>query len=177
MKNMKYAFFVVGLLLVVSVAEAAPRIVDVALSTNVVNRQPAGVFNPPGSCSTLNNPPSNIPIMDSSVHRKVFLWTKVSASESFVLLHAYFKDGVAYQVKRTITPWIDKVLQYIEDIKVGIGWKNIANVELNVRQSDGWRTWSSKEIDPVVHKGSWRVQVSPTNNANEIICVVYFKVL
>lgn len=168
--------FIMVCIFTASVAKAAPIIVDVALATDVINQEPSGIFNSLATCSSIDNPPTSIPVIDSSIHRKVFLWTKVSSSETFVLRHAYYKDGVEYKTQRTITPVMDKIFQIVDEIKVGLGWKNIADIELQVAKSSGWRTWSSKEIDPVVHRGEWRIQVSPTNDKEDVICVVHFRV-
>ena len=159
------------------VAAADPEIIDIAFSTNIHQRNPTGVFNPPGCCTNAGDQPASFPVVDSGIHRRVYLWNKINASDSFVLLHTWYKDGIRYQVKRTYTPWIDKAIQFIEKIKIGLGWKKIADVELNVKASKGWRTWSSKEIDPFVHKGLWKVHVSTTTDPNNIICVAYFKII
>lgn len=173
-KSVSITFLIMALL--TSVAEAEPQIIDIALATNIDGRQPLGIFSPPGTCRNIDNPPTNIPVIDSRIHRKVFVWTKVKSSDSFVLRHAYYKDGIEFKTQRTLTPHIDKVMQIIDEIKVGLGWKNIANVELKIDESSGWRTWSSKEIDPIIHEGNWRVEITPTNDDENILCVVHFKV-
>ncbi len=179
MKEIIFSFFLIFALFPLwpQAASAEPVIIDMAFSTDIHQREPIGVFNPPGFCANAGGEPVSIPIIDSNIHRHVYLWNKVNSSDSFVLLHTWYKDGIQFQAKRTYTSLVDKVVQLIENIKVGLGWKKIADVELNVKPSPGFRTWSSKEIDPVVHRGLWKVHVSTTTDPNNIICIARFRII
>ena len=178
---MKYPHLVfVGLMFMtlVATAQTVPpelRIVDVRLAGNVVDREPQNEFGPKEGCSIEGNPAS-IPVINPNSYPTVYLWTKIDSTSEFVINHTYYKDGNQFRVKETITPVLDRIRRAVREISIGLGWKRFATVELLIGLSPTWRTWSSKELDPIVHKGEWRVEVKSRGNAEAVLCTVYFVV-
>ena len=155
---------------------AQPQIIDVALCQEIKSRQPNNFFSTPGYCKNEQNSTQAIPIIDSKIHKRIYFWNRVSSSHTTTLLHTWYKDGLKMKAKRTETHWIDKALHIIEDIKVGLGLKKMATVELRIKPSGGFRTWSSKEIDPYVHVGKWEVRVSTTTDPANVLCSSEFEI-
>ncbi len=56
------------------------------------------------------------------------------------------------------------------------GDTQVAEVDLRIGVSPGWRTWSSKRIVPKAHVGNWKVVISTVGEASEVICVAHFVV-
>lgn len=155
---------------------AQSQIIDVVLCAGVEHRQPIHKFDPPGYCERLDSDQFAIPVIDSKMYRTVYLWTRVKAEEVQVMRHTWYKDGIEFKATRTEYSWIDKVLKFLGDIKIGLGWKNVASVDLKIETSSSYRTWSKKEIDPIVHKGDWKVEITPASDPYNILCVVKFKI-
>ena len=155
---------------------AQSQIVDIVFCTGVEHRQPIGIFNPPGHCERLDSAQLAIPVIDSKMYRTVYLWTRVKAEEVQVMRHTWYKDGIEFKQTRTEYSWIDKVLKFVGDIKIGLGWKKVASIDLTIKASSSYRTWSKKEIDPIVHKGDWKVVITPASDPSNILCVAKFKI-
>ncbi len=56
------------------------------------------------------------------------------------------------------------------------GDAQVAEVDLRIGVSTGWRTWSSKRIVPKAHVGNWKVVVSTVAEASEVNYVAHFVV-
>ncbi len=56
------------------------------------------------------------------------------------------------------------------------GDAEVAEVDLRIGVSPGWRTWSAKRIVPKGHVGNWQVVVLTVGEASEVICVTHFVV-
>ena len=56
------------------------------------------------------------------------------------------------------------------------GDAQVAEVDLRIGVSPGWRTWGSKRIVPKAHVGNWKVVVSTVGEAREVLCVARFVV-
>ncbi len=56
------------------------------------------------------------------------------------------------------------------------GDAQVAELDLKIGVSPGWRTWSSKRIVPKAHVGNWKVVISTVGEASEVICVAHFVV-
>lgn len=121
------------------------EMVDVIFARDVVNREPVEPFQPGAHCGSANAPSGSIPLIDSQQENRVYLWNRVKSQGDDTLLHRWFKDGM-----------------------------EVAMVELEVAQSPAWRTWSSKNIDPNFHIGSWKVEVTAVSNPSHVICVAHF---
>ena len=149
----------------------APSVVDIALANDVVSREPQGRF-PTVTCSASRS--GDAPVVDTARNDAIYLWMRVSSEEDFVLRHRWFKDGVRVRTVRTYTSLLDRIVRIVDEVTVGLGWKELAGVELKVGGSEGWRTWSKKELDRLVHAGEWRVDAVLPNDT--VICSVYFSV-
>jgi hypothetical protein len=150
--------FIVGLLLVAyaSLASADLSIVDIAFATDVQQREPVAIFDPPGSCASPDSPSAQKPVIDSQQYTKVFLWTTVNAAEAATLQHTWYKAE--------------------EGSDAHTEWAQVASTELRVGPSHSWRTWSSKTISPDLHKGEWKVHITTTTNPDNVLCEAHFKV-
>ncbi len=124
---------------------AGQEMVDVIFARDVVNREPVDPFQPGAYCGSGTAPSGSIPVIDSQQENKVYLWNRVKSQGEDVLRHTWYKDGM-----------------------------EVAMVELDVAESPGWRTWSSKNIDPNFHIGSWKVEVTVASNPSDVICVAQF---
>ncbi len=123
------------------------EIVDIIFARDVEDREPVAPFEPGAHCGEPTEPSGSIPVINSLEDRKVFLWNRIKSSAQDVLRHRWYKDGV-----------------------------EVAMVELDLGESSGYRTWSSKNIDPNFHIGNWRVEVSTASNPNSVLCVAHFVV-
>lgn len=154
------------------------RVIDVAFAAGIKNMEPDYLFNPPGHCVNGNAGDSlPSPIIDSEVFGTVYFWNKINSSGQVTLLHSWHKDGLHIRTKRTRTSVITKETSVVGDVEPGEGWKDISDVEdFKVDIAEGWRIWSSKEIDPVVHVGKWKVEVSPAAKRKHILCTAHFEI-
>lgn len=166
----------------VTSAEATVKVVDVDLASRVERREPIDSFEPPVSCLKKRPSETEMTVINSNMHRKVFFWTKIASSESLTILHRYYKDrqneqgeNNSFDIKRTTYSTVDGALHFIGTmVDVTASW--LANVQMKVAPSPGYRTWSSKQIWESVHKGIWKVEAVPRNDGNNVLCTVYFKV-
>lgn len=146
---------------------------DIALCTSVNEREPVYRFEPPALCSDSNT--ASIATIDSSIFRTIFLWTKVQTKHAGSIVHAWYKDGVEVMTAKSEYSFIDKILNIIDYIEVGLGWKQIANVKLKITPSPGYRTWSNKQLDPGSN-GKWKVVVTSATHPDVKLCTVHFEV-
>ena len=179
MRPLRHIFFgIVGSLLMITstaATEQSLRLIAVVLAPAIEKRNPVGAFGPGVSCRNNRPPDSEITTIDSST-RKIFLWTKIAALDAYIIQHRYYMEG--YEGAVTIRPTEyspERRLRFIASLKAGLRIL-VANVGLAVRPSPSWRTWSSKEIDPNIHKGQWRVEVVSTHEGDNSLCTVYFNV-
>ncbi|MBL7179707.1 MAG: DUF2914 domain-containing protein [Desulfobacterales bacterium] len=127
------------------------EIVEVALARNIVDRQPANVFEPSGFCGRSEGKENLIPVIHSKTDTLVYLWTRVKAPAEETLLCTWFKAGM--------------------------GWEKMGEITLAVKKSDSYRTWSSKKIVPGVHNGKWMVVISRASDPETALCKVDFEVI
>jgi len=124
---------------------AGQEMIDVIFARDVVNREPVEPFQPGAYCGPETAPSGSIPVIDSQQENRVYLWNRVKSQGEYVIRHRWIKDGV-----------------------------EVAMVELDVAESPGWRTWSSKNIDSNFHIGSWKVEVTAISNPSNVICIAHF---
>jgi len=143
-------FLLVSLIVVAALVglpkvSSGQEIVDIIFARDVMNREPVGPFEPGAYCGSQSDPTSPVPVINARDERKVYLWNRIKSSAADVLRHRWIKDGV-----------------------------EVAVVELELGPSSGYRTWSSKNIDPNFHIGRWKVEVSTASNPGHILCVAHF---
>jgi hypothetical protein len=126
------------------------EILEVALAQDVVNREPVGVFDPPGFCGRTEGREEMVPVVHSKTVPKVYLWVKVESPVEGTLRHSWYKAGM--------------------------GWEKMAEIDLKIQKSPGFRTWSSKRIIPGVHSGKWMVVISTASDPEIALCKVDFEV-
>lgn len=150
----KIVFLTVCLLLIpgyyVFAESGSIEIVEVALARDVVDLVPQNVFDPPGFCGGTENREDMIPVVHTKTDSKVCLWIKVKSPIEGTLRHTWFKAGM--------------------------GWEKMAEVNLKIQKSPGFRTWSSKKIVPGVHNGRWMVVISTASDPEIALCKVDFEV-
>ena len=130
-------------------AWADQEVLDVALAPAIQNRQPVNPFTPPARCEKDNNTQSAVPVLDVSVTEKVYFWTRLSSSTKGRIRHSWHQE-------------------------VNGQWKNLSNVELRIRPSASFRTWSFKTLLPRHHVGNWMIVVAPSDNPTHILCISRF---
>ena len=123
------------------------EIVDIIFARDVENREPVAPFEPGAHCGGATEPSESIPVINSLEDSRVYLWNRIRSSTQDVLRHRWYKDGV-----------------------------EVTMVELDLGESSGYRTWSSKNIDPNFHRGNWRVEVTTASDPNSVLCVAHFVV-
>ncbi len=128
-------------------ASAEQRLVDVMFARDVVNREPVGVFEPGAYCDKEAGPSRRVPVLDSETERKVIFFNRIKSSVAGILRHTWYK-----------------------------GDAQVAELDLKIGVSPGWRTWSSKRIVPKAYVGNWKVVISTVGEASEVICVAHFVV-
>ena len=126
------------------------EILEVALARDVVNREPVDVLDPPGFCGRTEGREDMVPMVHSKTDTKVYLWVKVESPVEGTLRHSWYKAGM--------------------------GWEKMAEINLKIQKSSGFRTWSSKKIIPGVHNGKWMVVISTASDPEIALCKIDFEV-
>jgi len=126
------------------------EILEVALARDVVDREPVDVFDPPGFCGRTEGREDMVPVIHSKTDTKVYLWVKVESPVAGTLRHSWYKAGM--------------------------GWEKMAEINLKIQKSPGFRTWSYKNIIPGVHNGKWMVVISTASDPEIALCKVDFEV-
>lgn len=141
-------FIVLGILALPCITFADPTLLEVMFARNVVLREPVDPFVPGAYCSNQDKPVGPIPVINSKVESRVYLWSLFINGSEGLLHHSWIKDGVE---------------KYGEDLKIG--------------ESGWWRSWSSKEINPKNDRGNWKVVVSTVDpSGTKVLCQVYFRI-
>lgn len=125
-------------------------IIKVVLARDVVDREPIEVLDPPGFCGRTEGREDMIPVVHSKTDTKIYLWVKVESPVEGTLRHSWYKAGM--------------------------GWEKMAEIDLKIQKSSGFRTWSSKRIIPGVHNGQWMVVISTASDPEIALCKVDFEV-
>ncbi len=160
---------------VVEAQEVNVRVVDIAVTSAVESRNPTNRLAEQTGCQREQPDEDDIPLLPPL--NRLYVWTKVSSTSDVVMRHAYYKDGIRVRTQETYTPLIDRAIRTVRDIRVTLGSERIARIELQIRPSSGWRTWSSKTIDYAVHDGVWRTEVHLAGNSSgESLCTIYFRI-
>ena len=132
-------------------AESAFHVEKVVISKDIADRNPEGIFLPPAYCEKDKNGQAAIPIVKTSETSKVMFWTRVAATTPGKLRHSWHQ-----QIDGT--------------------WTKISEVNLSIRPSSGYRTWSVKSLKPVIHTGEWMIVVAPSHTPEDILCITRFTV-
>ena len=132
-------------------AESDFQVKEVALSKDVTDRNPTGIFSTPAYCEKDKNGHISIPIVKTSQTSKVVFWTKVAATSNGTLRHSWH-----HQIDGT--------------------WTMVSEVNLSIRPSSGYRMWSLKSLKPDIHTGEWMVVVAPSKEPEKILCITRFTV-
>ena len=123
----------------------------VILTQDIADRNPANNFSPPAYCEKDKNGKAAIPVVQSSQVSKVVLWTKVESTITGQIRHTWH-----HQSNGT--------------------WKSVSSVNLVIRPSSGFRTWSAHTLRPDHDQGEWMVVVAPSNEPDRILCITRFSV-
>ncbi len=148
-----YGLMMAGLaLLPMPVRAQADFVVQkVVFSKSIHNKNPEGIFTPPAYCEKDKNGQASIPVIQASQASEVFLWVKVEANVTGKLRHSWH-----FQTEGT--------------------WTKVSEVNLSVRPSPGYRTWSKKRLRPEGHIGDWMVVISPSEEPERVLCITRFSV-
>jgi len=141
------SLIVFATLLAFPAVSVGQEIVDIIFARDVENMEPIAPFQPGTYCGEQAQTSGSIPVINSQDEQKVYLWNRIKSNAADVLHHRWYKDGV-----------------------------EVALVELDLGESPGYRTWSSKNIDPNFHIGNWRVEVTTASNPNNVLCIAHFVV-
>ncbi len=153
MRMLALAFWLVGAITLLPPQAAAEiSVIEVALSEEILDQQPRSPAQPSAYCEKDHRGQETLPIIDSSSGKVVYFWSRVKSTRGSVLRHTWFMN-------------------------TGHGWKQVAQVDLNIFTSPGFRAWSSKEIAPAIHVGEWMVVVSTAEEPNTVHCIVRFRVV
>ena len=126
-------------------AFADQKMIELIFSRDVADRNPVDPFEPVATCEEGAEPSGPLPTVDSATVGEVFFWNRIVSSEATDLRHTWSKDGI-----------------------------KVAEVDLQVGPSSGFRTWSSKKIVPKRHAGKWTVVVSRTGDPETVLCAAHF---
>jgi len=148
LRCIKILFIVLAILAPPRGSSADPTMLEVMFARNIVLREPVDPFPPGAYCSNRAEPTGPIPVIDSRVESRIFLWSLFINASDGVLRHSWIKDGVE---------------RYGEDLKIG--------------ESGWWRSWSGKDINPKDDPGKWKVVVSKVDESGtKVLCQVYFRI-
>ena len=123
----------------------------VVLAQEITNRTPEKIFSPPAFCEKDENGKTAIPTVQSSTVSQVVLWTKIESTVTGKVGHTWH-----HQVNGT--------------------WVAVSSVNLTVRPSSGFRTWSIRTLRPNLDKGEWMVVVAPSTEPDRILCITRFTI-
>ena len=143
--------FIGSILVLSSPALAEMTIVDIALAGEVQERDPLGRLEPPVACPPSNQESQSLPVFDSAEADSLYVWNKVQVASSGVLRHTWY-------------------------LKRNEEWNESAVVDLPVRASSGYRTWSSKKIVSSLHSGEWKVEMTDLTEPDKVLCTAQFQV-
>jgi hypothetical protein len=136
-------------------------------------------------CYQIDDRECSFPVTDGLVVndeiKKIYFWVKVKSPRDGFIRHIYSFYGK--DTMSEFSHWDDeqkelhmttKVPSMIE--RVGLNEFVNAVVKLKVRKSDGFRTWSTKNIGEPLHCGNWTVDVVD-ENGEKLIPTVEFTVV
>lgn len=126
-------------------------IVDVALAAEVQARDPLGRLEPSPICVQQGQEQTSMPVFNSAGADALYLWNRVQVASSGVLRHTWY-------------------------VKRDDSWSESAAIDLPVRESSGYRTWSSKKISSDLHRGEWKVEMSDLTEPDKVLCTAKFRV-
>ena len=127
------------------------EVLDVALAVSVKDREPTDRFSPSAYCEKDKNGQPAIPVIDSSIVQQVYFWTRVASTVQGTVRHTWHQQ-------------------------MDTGWEMIADVDLSIFPSSGYRMWSSKKIDSAYHLGEWMIVVSSSSDPAQVLCITRFTV-
>ena len=146
-RSLIVSLIVLATLVAFPTLSSGQEIVDIIFARDVSDREPVAPFQPGTYCGNKSQPGGQVPVINSQEDRKVYLWNRIKSTTGDVLRHRWYKDDM-----------------------------EVAMVELNLGESSGYRTWSSKNIDPNFHIGKWSVEVTTASNPSKVLCVAQFEV-
>lgn len=123
---------------------------EVVLAQDIVDRNPQKVFSPPAYCEKDKSGKAAIPVIESSQASKIYVWTKIESTLSGSIRHTWHHH-------------IDEE------------WQAVFSIDLNIRPSPGFRTWSARTLRPTDH-GEWMVVIAPSKEPARILCITRFTV-
>lgn len=132
-------------------ALAEVTVEDVSLSEDVQNREPVGKTSPAAACENGGNGHHVVPVIDTSMTTRVYFWNRLKTDGAGTLRHTWYMNR-------------DQ------------DWREAAEIDLGYSPSPGYRTWSSKQLDPSMHTGEWKVEVTITEEPGRVLCSARFKV-
>lgn len=124
---------------------------QVMLSREITDRNPEHLFSPPAYCEKDKNGKAAIPVVPAAQASQVVLWTKVESTVTGTIRHTWHH-------------------------KVQDTWRTVSSVNLAIRPSSGFRTWSIHTIRPNQDLGEWMVVVAPSIEPDRILCITRFSV-
>ena len=123
----------------------------VILAQDIADRNPEKIFSPPAYCEKDTTGKAAIPIVHASHTSQIVLWTKVESTVTGSIRHTWH-----HQVNGT--------------------WQRVSSVDLGIRPSFGYRTWSLHFLRPGQDEGEWMVVLAPSKEPNRILCITRFSV-
>ncbi|WP_447970406.1 DUF2914 domain-containing protein [Nitrospira sp. M1] len=127
------------------------EVLDVSLASSIRNREPSTPVLPAAHCEKDKNGQSDLPVVNSLVRRKIFFWTRIASSSEGAIRHTWH--------------------QHLEN-----GWETIAEVNLPITPSPGYRMWSSKALHRGNPIGDWMIVVAPSHDPEHVLCITRFSV-
>lgn len=144
-------WMVMGLWMIPVWASSDLMVQKVILSQDIANRNPEKIFSPPAYCEKDKNGKAAIPVVHASQVSKVVMWTKVESTITGTIQHTWHH-------------------------KVNDTWNTVSTVDLTIRPSSGFRTWSIHSLRPNQDQGEWMVVMAPSREPNKILCITRFSV-
>ena len=140
---------VLAILMVASPCWGEPKLLEIALASNIENRNPVRPYSPVVLCEKDKNHDTHLPIVNTKKNNQVVFWNRVMSKSPSTFHHTWHK-------------------------KTSDGWKRMAHVSLKVRRSSSFRTWSKKTIRPRLHIGEWMIIASTDDTLQNVLCIVRF---
>lgn len=153
--RVKHIFRVIGFLFGLAgtplLAQADFLVKSVVLAKEVNKKNPQGIFRPQAYCEKDTNGQAAIPLVRTSQTSQVVFWTKIEATTTGNIRHSWH-----HQTDGT--------------------WTKVAEINIPIRPSSGYRLWSMKSLHPELHTGEWMIVVAPSKEPDRILCIARFTV-
>ena len=169
--------FLAWSIIIQSSAMAEPTVVDMVLCGDISSgKEPLLALSNRADFNHGSYSQTKIPVVETRKLSTVYCWSKIRSSGEEIIIHKWYKDNIEFPLSSTYTPFPDNAIRYLEKLSISVDIpKVVAAIELMIKPSKGFRTWSSKEIFAPL-RGDWEVKIATSEAPDKILGSLKFKV-